>query len=353
MTVSGSATVGSTASAGLASSALWRASASRAGEMGAVPYSLDRRRRMRRRKGVRVLGGGCGSRRRVGAAEVKGPNRLRDVLDALLAQVLERILPHLAHMVAHPARDADTPRQCQRFEARRDIDAVAEDIAVLNHDVADVDSDAELHAVFGRLTLAGDGEVLLDPHGAIEGVDDTRELCQHAVAGGPGDTALMLGNQRIDDEAQAGQRGQRRNLVALHVSAIAFDIGGENGDEPAFETGGFQVGLQSRVSLPAWGNNSPGALRQRAACQFVSRMFASALPWNIREDLQEISVRIAEEQRAMAKVPIRGWRNQTDVLPHEMFGAAVDFSHRDLEGELKGGRAGGHRSVLGRKVRPR
>ena len=55
-------------------------------------------------------------------------HRPGDVLDLLLAQILEAEIELVAHLVAHDPADADPARLGQRFEPRRDIDAVAVDV---------------------------------------------------------------------------------------------------------------------------------------------------------------------------------------------------------------------------------
>ena len=71
----------------------------------------------------------------------------------------------------------------QRFQAGGDVDAVAEDVAVLDHDVADIDADAKPQAVLVRQVLVCRGQRVLDLHRAVDGFDDAGELRQHAVAG--------------------------------------------------------------------------------------------------------------------------------------------------------------------------
>ncbi len=48
-----------------------------------------------------------------------------DVLDLMLAQILEAEIDFVADLVAHDPADADPARLGQGFEPRRDIDAVA------------------------------------------------------------------------------------------------------------------------------------------------------------------------------------------------------------------------------------
>ena len=52
-----------------------------------------------------------------------------NVLDLLLAHVLEREVELVAHLIAHHPADANPARLGQGFEPRRDIDSVSVDIA--------------------------------------------------------------------------------------------------------------------------------------------------------------------------------------------------------------------------------
>lgn len=83
------------------------------------------------------------------------------------------------------------------FNAWRDIDAVAEDILAVNNYVANVDADAKgnLLGVIGVVLR----HLALHVDRASHGFDGTRELDQHAIAGGLDDTALVLGNGGIDN----------------------------------------------------------------------------------------------------------------------------------------------------------
>jgi hypothetical protein len=75
-------------------------------------------------------------------------DRLRDVLHALLAEILEAVGELAPDMVVDAARDADAAGLGQPLETHGNIDAVAEDVAVLHHDIADIDADAKPHASF-------------------------------------------------------------------------------------------------------------------------------------------------------------------------------------------------------------
>ena len=64
-------------------------------------------------------------------------HRPGDVLDLLLAHVLEGKIELVAHLVAHDTADTDPAGCRQCFEPRRDIDAITVNIFVVDNDVAD------------------------------------------------------------------------------------------------------------------------------------------------------------------------------------------------------------------------
>jgi hypothetical protein len=146
-------------------------------------------------------------------------------------------------MVVDAARDADAASLGESLEARGDVDAVAEDVAVLDHDVADIDADAEPHAARRVERPVCGCDVALDVDGAFHGGEDAGELGEHAVTGGAADASAMLRDEGVGDGAMGGQRRQRAFLVAAHQPAIALDVGGEDGDELSLERRRFHVGL--------------------------------------------------------------------------------------------------------------
>ena len=106
-----------------------------------------------------LSGSGSGARRRsVAAACALGElddaidaHRPRDVLDLLLAQIRRRRCRACRATCSRTtAADADPAGLGQRFEPRGDVDAVAEDVAVLDDDVAEIDADAKFDAPLCR-----------------------------------------------------------------------------------------------------------------------------------------------------------------------------------------------------------
>ena len=84
----------------------------------------------------------------------------------MLAEILEARLHAVAQLVARHAGDADAAGLRQRLHARGDVHAVAEHVAVPHHHVADIEADAQLHALVLRQGGIRLGERLLDCDGA-------------------------------------------------------------------------------------------------------------------------------------------------------------------------------------------
>ncbi len=94
-------------------------------------------------------------------------------------------------MIAHAPRHADATGLGDCLEARCDVDAIAEDAAILDHHIADIDPDAQQHTALGWQVCVGLGQRLLDGNGAMNSIDDACELSQYAVAGSAGDFAAI------------------------------------------------------------------------------------------------------------------------------------------------------------------
>jgi hypothetical protein len=145
-----------------------------------------------------------------------GADRAGNVLERLLADVLEGEVEAARGVLLNPGRDADAAGLGQPVETGGDVDAVAEDIAILDHNVADIDADAELDAAICRHRGVALGQSRLYLGRASESVDDAGELDQQAVAGGLDDAAPMPGDPRIDElGAERPEPTERPFLVSL------------------------------------------------------------------------------------------------------------------------------------------
>src|SRR5216684_3840289 len=78
------------------------------------------------------------------------PHQTGDVLEFLLAHILKGEIELAGRVLLNARRYADAAWLGQGLEARCDVDAVAKDVAILDHNVADIDADAELDAAVHR-----------------------------------------------------------------------------------------------------------------------------------------------------------------------------------------------------------
>ena len=124
-----------------------------------------------------------------------------DVLERLFAQVLSRNVELAAGLGEHGVRDTDPAWLGHRFEPSGDVDPVAEYVAVLDEDVAKIDTDAEHDPLILRRCPIAFGHRPLDRDRAGNGLNNARKLDQHAIASSFDDTAPMLGDFRIDEFA--------------------------------------------------------------------------------------------------------------------------------------------------------
>ncbi len=159
-----------------------------------------------------------------------GLDRLRQVLDALLAEQLEAESQRLLDLPRHLGRDADAARLRQLLQPGRHVDAFAVAVVAVDDHLAEVDADPELDP-----RLLGDagvpfGQATLHRDRALDGVDDAAELGEQPVAHQLEDAAMVPFDRRLDQPlALAEQRLERARLVALHQGRIAHDVGGEDG----------------------------------------------------------------------------------------------------------------------------
>jgi hypothetical protein len=165
-----------------------------------------------------------------------GAHRPGDILQLLLAEVAERDVEPSGAVLLHPRRDADAAGLGQPFQPCRDIDAIAEDVAILDDHVALVNTDPPLDPLVFRGIGISLGHLVLDRNRTCDGLNDAQKLAQDAVAGRLENAALMLGDLRVNQfAAQRLDACQRAGLILTHESAVSRDIGREDGGEPALD----------------------------------------------------------------------------------------------------------------------
>jgi len=109
-------------------------------------------------------------------------------------------------MLAHRRRDTDSARLGERLQPRRNVHGVAEEIAVLDYDVADMNTDAKKQTALVWEVLTVLCHRPLDRKCAGETLGDTGKLGNHRVARRIGNPAVMLGDQTIRDRSTSDKR---------------------------------------------------------------------------------------------------------------------------------------------------
>jgi hypothetical protein len=165
--------------------------------------------------------------RRFGADPVY-PDRLRDVLDLLLAQIVEAQRQLVADLAVRRGRNANRAGLGKRLQPGRDVDPVAEQIDAIDDDVADMHANAQLHRLVDGIARVLRGDRSLDRDRALHGIDRAAKVGDDAIAGGVEDAAPVRCDQLIDDDAACLQPRERADFVARHQPAVASNVGGED-----------------------------------------------------------------------------------------------------------------------------
>jgi hypothetical protein len=150
------------------------------------------------------------------------------------------------------------------FQARGDVNAIAEDIVVVDDDVADVNSDAELDPEILRYMGILARRAALNFGRATRSIHHAGEFHQHAVARGLDDAAAMCGDGWIDEGfSDRLQPGQRSFLVGTHEAAIPGDIRSQYRCQSSFHAIDGQK-LPPRLEINPTYQSMPGCRRARA-----------------------------------------------------------------------------------------
>jgi hypothetical protein len=173
-----------------------------------------------------------------------GSDRPCDVLEALLAEIVQLQLQMVAHVVDHGAGEADPTGSRNGLEAGSDVDAVAQQIVAVCHHVAEIDADPPAHVATGvsaavsrprmPFLLRSLVERPLDVDRGPDRLDRALELGDHAVASGCEDTSAMLLDQEVDDGSLLRKLGERRLLSAAHQARVACHVGSQYDRQPTF-----------------------------------------------------------------------------------------------------------------------
>src|SRR5919199_1830817 len=97
-------------------------------------------------------------------------------------EILQRDVEPVSYLVTHDATDVDVAGLRNLFQARRNIDAVAEDVVLLGDHITEIDADPKRNApLVWDISLAL-RHPALDLYSAAYGIHNAREFHEHAVA---------------------------------------------------------------------------------------------------------------------------------------------------------------------------
>jgi hypothetical protein len=109
------------------------------------------------------------------------------------------------------------PGSANPYQTCRHVHAVAEDVATIDDDVADIDPNAKLDPLLLRHVGVALHHATLNIKSTAHGVDHAAELGQHSIAGVLDNTAAVFGNLGIDEGAQM--------VLELDVRALFIQAG--------------------------------------------------------------------------------------------------------------------------------
>ena len=123
--------------------------------------------------------------------------------------------------IVHDLRDVDAARLSERVEPCCDIDGVAEDVAVFDEDVVEIDPDAERDPTIGEQRLVQSRNCCTQGGGTTHGLDDALELDEPPVARPSDDMPTEFQDLRLDDFGpQEGQSGEAFGFISRREAAI-------------------------------------------------------------------------------------------------------------------------------------
>jgi hypothetical protein len=160
----------------------------------------------------------------------------RDILEFLLTTILERGAELATHLPVGIVGHADAAGLGDTFEPRRNVDAVAVNIAFLDDDVANMDADSEFDALVLRQRCVTLDHTVLNFNSTPCGVDGACELDQDTIAGSLDDATAMIRDLGFQEFASMSiDPGQRTFFVGSHQSAVTGDVARKNSGKPSID----------------------------------------------------------------------------------------------------------------------
>src|SRR6185437_5417478 len=155
------------------------------------------------------------------------------------------------------ARDTDAARFSQPLQACRHVDTIAEDIAAVADNVADIDANTKSNIFLGGHRGIAFNHAALNVDGTADGVDNADKFHQHAVASRLYYSTSMFDDLGIDHLLAVGfERTKGAFLIFAHKPAVTGDISRYDRRKSSFDaifghaTGPSVCSRQLIASLP-------------------------------------------------------------------------------------------------------
>ena len=178
-------------------------------------------------------------------------------------------------MVIHGLRHVDASRLRKRLDPRRNVDAVAENIAALGDDIAEIDSDPHRDALFVRHRLVSSHCRVAQGTSTARRFDDAVELDQYQITGLFEDISIEFRDQWFDDLGQKGpQPGKAVLLVTGEQPAVA---GYQNRCEPAPDAPSRILRHDSCTPIARCGNDAPHFIDYMRSSSRIARFFCQKM----------------------------------------------------------------------------
>jgi hypothetical protein len=159
-------------------------------------------------------------------------HRLSDVLDQVLAYVVESKVELRFHLVVGLTGERDTAGRSQFLQPSRNHHTLTMAILAFNDHVAEIDADAHVDASVLGDTVVALGHRALKDNRAFNSLDDAAELGQEAVAHQFEDASVVHCDLRLEDLfAMRPKPRERIRLIPLDQSAVADHVRGQDGGE--------------------------------------------------------------------------------------------------------------------------
>src|SRR5262249_10136357 len=140
--------------------------------------------------------------------------------------------------------DANGTRLRNTFQSCRHVHAIAEDVAMVEHDIPDIDPNAELDPLLLGHVGVPLGHSLLNINRTAHRVHYAPELSQQSIAGILDNIPTVLSDLRIDQRAQVVLKlGVRSFFVQPGQTTVTSHIGRKDGCKASLYTLGSQGDL--------------------------------------------------------------------------------------------------------------